>query len=98
VGGREARGEKEGVAVEGMRAYLEEVAATEYVLEAGERVVKEVFGVERLDEGRNRVRANGEEVKRVEKRSEEVKETIGKQTDAALEDLKGKQLFFAMKI
>jgi hypothetical protein len=34
----------------------------------------------------------------VKKRREEVKETIGKQTDATLEALKGKRLFFAMEI
>jgi hypothetical protein len=80
------------VAGESVRAYLEEVAAAEGVVEAGERAVREVFGVERLDEGRIRVRASGEEVERVKKRSGEVKERIGKETHAALETLKGKRL------
>jgi len=78
---------------ESVRAYLEELEAAEGVVEAGEKAVKEVFGVERLDEGRIRVRASGEEVERVKKRSGEVRERVGKETGAALETLKGKRLF-----
>ena len=81
-------------ALENMKEYLEEVSAVERVVVEAEKAVKEVFGVDRLDEGRIRMGTTSAEVGRVSERSGKVRERIGRETEAALEKLKSKYLAF----
>ncbi len=78
-------------AMQSIREYLQEVTAVESIITEVENTVKELFGVDRLDDERIKVDTCFDEVNRIKIKSGLVKERFSSEIDAALEKLKGKQ-------